>query len=377
MNILHVVNVFFVIPYFLGNQLRYFKDKGNNLFVICSSSSELYGESSHQGFSYVEIPILRKISVFQDLKSTFQIYKYIKRNNIEIVNGHTPKGALLAMIASFFARVPKRIYFRHGLVFETSKGVKRFLLINIDRLTALFATKIICVSPSVYKKSLDYKLNAEEKQTVLSKGTCNGINLDKFNSNNISPKTIESIKFNLGINKDAVVVGFSGRLVKDKGIIELIQAFLALQKEYNNINLLLVGMFEVRDQLPEDIILEIQNNPLIFNTGYVPNKEIQNYYALMDIYVLPSYREGFPTSVLEASAMKLPVITSRATGCIDSIIEGETGIYAEHDSKSLSEKIQYFIEDVKYRKEVGENGRKFVSENFDEKIIWKEIEKLY
>ncbi len=377
MNILHVVNVFFVIPYFLGDQLRYFKDKGNNVFVVCSSSSELDFESKKQGFSYIEVPILRKISIFQDLKSIIEIYKYIKKNNIEVVNGHTPKGALLAMIAAFVARSSKRIYFRHGLVFETSFGLKRNILIFVDRLTSFLATDVICVSPSVYKKSLDYKLSPKNKQKVLLKGTCNGINLDRFNSNNISPITIDKLKNTLGISENELVLGFSGRLVKDKGIIELVRAFKFLEKGYDNIKLLLVGMFETRDFLPEDIIREIQNNPRIINTGYIPNREIQYYYGLMDIYILPSYREGFPTSILEASAMKLPVITTLATGCIDAIIEHKTGVFVEHTTASLINGIKYFIDEKENIRLFGENGRQFVSENFDEKKIWKEIEKLY
>lgn len=377
MNILHVVNVFFVVPYFLGDQLRYFKDKGNNLFLACSHSDELEEEANIQGFSYLEVPILREISVLQDIKSVFSLYKYIKNNNIDIVNGHTPKGALLAMIASFFARVPKRIYFRHGLVFETSRGFKRFLLISMDRLASFLATRIVCVSPSVYNKSIEYKLNPKNKQLILSKGTCNGINLQKFRRGDISEEIICNLKSNLNIPKDNFVIGFTGRLVKDKGIIDLVEAFCILSKEYSNITLLLVGMLEVRDGLPSNIVEEIKNNPLIINTGYIQNKDIPNYYALMDIYILPSYREGFPTSVLEASAMELPIITTKVTGCIDSIVEGVSGVFSSHDKEDISIKIKNFIENETSIPQYGKAGRTFVENNFDEKIVWEQINNLY
>lgn len=377
MNILHVVNVFFVIPYFLGDQLKFFKDRGNKIFLVCSPSDELMGEARLQGFSYIEVPILRKISIFQDIKSTIAIYKYIKNNKVDIVNGHTPKGALLAMIASFLARTPKRIYFRHGLVFETARGFKRALLISMDRLTSFFATQIVCVSSSVYNKSLDYKLNSQNKQLILSKGTCNGIKVEKFTPKFISKSILAELKLKLSIPKDAFVIGFTGRLVRDKGIVELIEAFLLLIKECNNCCLLLVGMLETRDALPLHIIEEIKNNPLIINTGYIQNKDIPNYYALMDIFILPSYREGFPTSVLEASAMELPVITTKVTGCIDSIVEGETGVFTSHDKADIYEKINFFIENKTLIPQYGKAGRAFVEKNFEEQIIWQEINNLY
>lgn len=133
MNILHVVNIYFVIPFFLGNQLTYFREKGYDMHIVCSPSEELKDYAKQQGFKYKEIPILRKISLVQDLKSVWQIFRYIRKNKIEIVTGHTPKGGLLAMIAAFLAGTKIRIYFRHGLVYETSKGLKRYLLVTMDR----------------------------------------------------------------------------------------------------------------------------------------------------------------------------------------------------------------------------------------------------
>ncbi|NDW08958.1 glycosyltransferase family 4 protein [Dysgonomonas sp. 520] len=377
MNILHVVNIYFVIPYFLGDQLKYFHQKGYNMHIICSPSSELKNLSQKLRFTYKEIPILRKISIIDDLKSVYYITKYIKQNNIDIVMGHTPKGALVSMIAAYLTKVPQRIYFRHGLVYETTSGLKRFLMINIDRLTARLATKIINVSPSVSKISLRDKLNPPQKQIVLKKGTCNGINLERFNKNNIEELLVKKIKTKYNISEGSLVIGYTGRLVRDKGIIEFIDAFKMLRKKYDNLVLLLVGMFEDRDSLPINTIKEINDSSAIIHTNYVPNEEIAAYYSLMDIFVLPSYREGFPTSILEASAMEIPVITTRATGCIDSIIEGQTGYFVDHDALDIKDKIEQLILNKDRRVNFGFNGRNFVCENFNEKEIWKEIERLY
>ena len=376
-NILHVVNVFFVIPYFLGNQLLFFKDLGYDSFIACSPSKELKAESIKKKFQYIETPISRSISILNDLKSIVNIIRYIKKNKIDIVIGHTPKGGLLAMIAAFIIRVPKRIYFRHGLVFETAKGFKRFLLINMDRLTASLATKIIVVSPSVFDESIKYKLNSANKQVILHKGTCNGIDIDWFDSSKSVESNIIKLKNELKIPMSNIIIGFTGRLVVDKGINELVDAFQMLKKKYANISLLLVGMNEERDGLPLSTIDKIQADQDIIVTGYIANAIIMNYYALMDIYILPSYREGFPTSVLEASAMKLPVVTTKVTGCIDSIIENVTGIFVDNNKNSICDGLEKYLNSKELRILHGEKGREFVEGNFKQILIWNELNEIY
>ncbi|MEA4967318.1 MAG: glycosyltransferase family 4 protein [Bacteroidaceae bacterium] len=376
-HILHIVSVYFSLSYFIGDQFQYFGNKGYKMFVICSPSKELEEYSKKQKFQYKEIEILRKISILKDLLAIKKIYVYIKKNKIDIVTGHSPKGALLSMIAAYLARVPKRIYFRHGLVYETSHGIKRYLLKFIDRITALCSTKVVCVSPSLYKKSIDDHLWSKNKQIILSKGTCNGINIQKFEKENIDISKKDDLREKLNVPKNILIIGFVGRLVRDKGIIELVEAFQLLSKKRNDIYLLLVGMFEKRDALPNEVKNEIINNPHIIYTDYVDNSQIEYYYSLMDLFILPSYREGFPTSILEASAMKLPVITTRVTGCIDAIIASTTGIFIDHDANEIFKSLDLLLDDKKERLRLGENGRLFVEENFEQIIIWREIEKLY
>lgn len=154
MNILHVVNISFVIPYFMGKQLNWFEEKGNKEFIVCSPSEELELFSKQYGFDYRPVDVLRKMSIGKDLRAVIATYRYIKEINADVVTGHTPKGGMIAMLAAWFAHVPIRIYLRHGLVYETSHGLKRSLLINIDRLASKLATKIVCVSPSVLKEVL-------------------------------------------------------------------------------------------------------------------------------------------------------------------------------------------------------------------------------
>lgn len=377
MNILHVVNISFVIPYFLGKQLNWFSERGNKEYIVCSDSEELKKFSEEYSFEYRAIDVLRKISITQDLKAVWKTAKYIRDTNVSVVTGHTPKGGLIAMLAAYITRVPVRIYFRHGLVYETSHGMKRSLLVNIDRFASKLATKIVCVSPSVARRSLEDWLNPASKQVVLMNGTCNGIDTERFSVDSVDRSKLRDLKAKLGINDKDFVIGFAGRLVRDKGIIELVRAYKALRAEHQNARLMLVGMLEIRDALPEDVVKVIQEDEGIIKTGYVGYEEIEYYYALMDVFVLASYREGFPTSVLEASAMNLPVITTRATGCIDSIIEGETGIFVKHDEKELLSALVSLYDNEDKRSIMGECGRQFVKDHFNQELIWKEIEKLY
>lgn len=377
MRILHVVNISFVIPYFLGKQLNWFTEKGNKEFVVCSDSEELKDFSERYSFSYRAIDVLRKISIKKDIKAVKETVKYIREINADVVTGHTPKGGLIAMLAAYITHVPVRIYFRHGLVYETSHGFKRSLLINIDRLASKLATKIVCVSPSVARRSIEDGLNPESKQVVLAHGTCNGIDVERFCRDAVNIEATDVLKKQLDINDGDFIIGFAGRLVRDKGIVELIRAYQAIRKQHQNVKLMLVGMLEIRDALPEDVVKTIKEDKGIISTGYVGYATIEQYYALMDVYVLPSYREGFPTSVLEASSMEIPVITTRATGCCDSIKEGETGFFVNHDEKELEKALRKLYDDSALRERMGKAGRKFVEDNFRQEIVWEEIEKLY
>ncbi|KAA4688650.1 glycosyltransferase family 4 protein [Bacteroides intestinalis] len=372
-NILHVVNIYFVLPYFIGDQFKYFKEKGYNMNVVCSPSEYLSDYAQKQGFEYMESPINRNISIVQDFASIRNICKFVKKQKIDIVVGHTPKGGLLAMIAGWLMRVPIRIYVRHGLVYETSKGLKRFMLMSVDRLASFCSTKVVCVSPSVLRKSIEDHLAPIKKQITWHLGTCNGIDTSNhFNPAEIVPARLTDLKARYGIEEEDFVIGYSGRLVKDKGIIELVRAFDKLQRA-DNCKLLLVGMFEKRDALPEDIQERILNDSRIIYTGFI-NDGMEYFYSMMDIYVLASYREGFPTGVLEAQAMEKPVITTRVTGCCDSIIDGRTGFFVNNTADDIAKK----IDKIRLGKVIdGCEGRKWVIENFDSRLVWKEIEKLY
>lgn len=370
-SILHVVNVYFVLPYFFGDQFLYLGENGFDVHVICSPSEHLEQYAKEKRIKYCEINVLRSFAVLQDLKSLYQICQYINKNNIDVVIGHTPKGALLAMFASTIMGVKKRIYFRHGLLYETSNGLKRFILKTVEKLTSFCATKIVCVSPSLAIKSLEDNLNKPQKQMVIGKGTCGGIDsINKFNPDKIKNEITENLRKKIKINQDDFVIGFCGRIVKDKGILELVEAFEKFKNYRRNLNckLLLVGDFEERDSLPVEILNKVRKDENIIVTGFI-YENIEYYYSLMNVFVLPSFREGFGMSVLEASAMRKAVLTTRVTGCVDSIVDGETGFYISNNANSIAEKLNYLVE-LGNLETLGQNSRKFVTDNFDNRVLW-------
>lgn len=373
--VLHIVTVSFVINHFFGKQFKYLRKKTNNDYYLgCTPSEEFFQLADSLEYTPFAVDVTRNISPITDIKAIYRIYKFIKKNDIETVVGHTPKGGMVTMIAASLAGVKDRVYFRHGIIYETSTGFKRFLLKNIDRLSGTLATKVVCVSHSVKKISEDDHLNAASKNMILGLGTCNGIDTEnKFNPENQDSNLIEAIRNDLRITEKDFVIGYVGRLVKDKGINELIDAWKVLREKHQNLKLLLVGPIEERDAISEESKRVIESDPHIINTGFVLNAA--PYFNVMDVFVLPTYREGFPTVSLEASSMGVPVLITKATGCTESIIENETGIFIENDPNDIMEKIEFYIENPQMKQLHGNNGRNFVRENFEETKIWDVIHK--
>jgi glycosyltransferase involved in cell wall biosynthesis len=373
--VLHIITVSFVINHFFGKQFLYLKEKsGNEYHLGCTTSKDFIEFSNELGYIPFEVEITRSISLLKDVKSIIKIYQYIKKNKIDKVVGHTPKGGMVAMIASFFANVSERIYFRHGIIYETSTGFKRILLKNIDRLTGSFATTVVCVSNSVREISEIDKLNNSDKNRVLGLGTCNGIDTEgRFNPSKKDIEIINGLKNKFLISTDDKVVGYVGRLVKDKGIDDLIKAWDIVKMNCPEAKLLLVGPIEEKDSISEYSKNKIRSESSILFTDFV--KDASPYFSLMNVFVLPTYREGFPTVSLEASSMGLPVVITKATGCSESILENKTGLFISNEPKDIADKILFYFENDKIAEAHGKQGRLFVQENFEQTKIWDLIAK--
>lgn len=376
---LHVFTVFGTAKIFFDGQFKYLSDHGNEIHIISSKDGFIDGFCERNNVIFTPMEITRKISLKDDVKVICSLVKYIKKNHIEVVFGHTPKGALLAMIASFIAGIKHRIYYRHGLVYTTSGGLKRFILKAEERAVSILSSRIINVSRSLSRLAIKDHLNDASKQSVIGMGTCGGIDaINKFNPSLIMQDKRNEIKDQLHINGNCFVFGFCGRSCNDKGTPELVDAFELFQKLHSDIHskLLLIGRLDERDILKEATRKQIENNPDIILTGFVEGPLIAYYYSLIDVFVFPSHREGFGMCVLEASAMEKPILVSRSHGCEDSIVEGVTGYYIPLESKGICVGMELMLDDS-LRNKLGKNGRELVVSNYDFRVMWPMINELH
>ncbi|MCL4639218.1 MULTISPECIES: glycosyltransferase family 4 protein [Olivibacter] len=374
--ILHVVSVSFSLTYFIGDQFDHFRDKGWDMHVVCSQSAHFNDYAAEKKFTPHPIAINRKISPLADIKAIFKLRKLIRDERIEVVFGHTPKGGLIAMVAAFLAGVKKRVYVRHGLVYETSKGLKRTLLKSIERITGYMAQRVVCVSPSILTISNQEHLSDKKKNVVLGKGTFNGIDTRlKFNPDQLDSTNIMKLRGQHNIQNQDIVIGFVGRIAVDKGIGVLLEAWKLLKARYRDIKLVLIGPFDERDNIDDQLQDMIRLDEDIISTGHI--EDTRNYYGLLDVFVLPSYREGLPTVILEASSLCVPVVATKVTGCVDAVLTGYTGFLTEHDPVEIANVIAYYIDNPRLRLEHGKNGRNFVVQHFDQRDMWKRIEDTF
>lgn len=378
-NILHVFSIIDTAEAFFDGQFRYLGKCGFSVHVITSPSPRITGFSRNNKTQYAEVLIPRAISPLQDIRAVIAMSCYIKKEKIQTVVGHTPKGALLSMFAGFIMRIPQRIYYRHGLIYTTKTGIERAVLKTTEKFISAMATDIINVSPSVADLCVKDGINKRDKQQLIGKGSCGGIDcIGKFSPESIDHEKLKNLRKQLKIEEDAFVVGFAGRICRDKGIEELVSGFNLLVKKYpaKKMVLLLTGDHDTRDHLDERISAEICSNPNIIKTGWVSSAEIKYYYSLMTVFVLPSYREGFGMSVIEASAMEIPVLVSKSHGCIDTIVENKTGCFIEISAKGVTAGISKFFEPEE-RARYGKQGRAWVVENFDHSVLWPQVLNIY
>lgn len=358
---------------FIGDQFSFFQNEGDyEMHLICSYGEGLKIFAQKQGIKYEVVEISRQLAPFKDLKAVFKIARYIRKNKIDIIVAHYfPKASLIATCANLLGGRKTKVMVAHGVLHDTMHGVVRKLVIWEQKFDVAFAKKVVCVSPSVARRRIEDRIDKKEKQVVLGGGSCNGVDaIEKFNPERVSSEDIVQLKKRYTIHDNDFIIGFSGRLVRDKGVIELSQAFRFLKENYpeKSIKLFVIGEPEKRDAIPQEVLDTLIDNPDVVFTGRVPYADIQKYYLLMDVLVLPSYREGFPTVVLEACAMGIPVVVSKSTGCVDSIKENITGVYTEIKPQSIADNVSKFFNEA-FANSMGRNARKYIVEKYDQRII--------
>lgn len=374
-NLLQLINLSSSAENFIGDQLSYFQEKGDyKMHLVCSDKGNLKKFAEEQKVEYMALNLSRQLSPWQDVKAFLAICKYIRKHKIDIILCHQAKARTLGIPAAWMMGVKHRIIFSHGVLHETMHGLKRFLVLSNDRMLARMATKVICVSHHVMKARVNDGIDKPEKQVIIGSGSCNGIDtINKFNPALVSENEVKALKTKYGIRDDDLVVGFCGRLVKDKGVAELAEGFRLLceRNPEKSIKLLIIGEPEKRDAVAPEVFEVLNNNPKVLFTGRVPYDEIQKYYLLMSVFILPSHRDGLGLVPLEAEAMGIPALVTKITGCKETIIENETGNYVDLTGESVCQELTKYF-DSERRRIFGKQARKFVHENF-EHTVYREL----
>ncbi|RKE95304.1 glycosyltransferase family 4 protein [Ichthyenterobacterium magnum] len=360
----------------LRGQSRFMSDY-YEVIGISGDGAALAEVRQNEGIKTHVVEMTRTITPLKDLKATYKLYKVLKAEKPFIVHTHTPKAGTLGMLAAKLAKVPHRLHTIAGLPLLETRGNKRKLLDVVEKLTYKCATKILPNSTGLQQIIIDNKYTKPDKLLVIGNGSSNGIDTKHYDASLVSQEKKEQLKQELGITKDHIVFIFIGRIVKDKGINELVNAFNALSKQNDAIKLLLVGPRENHlDPLLPNTETIIMKNKQIIVTGV--KKDIRPYVAISHALTFPSYREGFPNVVLQCSCMNLPCIVSNINGCNEVIEDQVNGlIIPAKDESALKNAMQFIISNPEKRKDMVKHTRSRIIERYEQKYVWNEILKYY
>lgn len=362
---------------FLSGQVEYMRERGLDVHAISSPGPALEAFGRDHGIHVHAVPMTRRITPLADLISLARVLRVLVRLRPDIVHSHTPKGGLLGTLAAWLCRVPIRIYHLHGLPIETASGIRRILLRMTETLACQLASEVLCVSRSVQNKVVELGLCSNDKTKVLLEGSINGVDAERrFNPVLVSSDRRANVRSLHNIPPQAQVVGFVGRIVRDKGIVELCSAWKIVKARFPNAHLLVIGETEPTDPVPDAVLAELRRDGQVHFAGRV--SDMPPYYASMDLLVLPTYREGFPTVLLEAAAMGLPIVSTRVTGPVDAVIDGLTGtLVPPYDAQALANAIEAYLVDSDRAHRHGNAARERALTQFRQEAIWAAVYEEY
>ena len=341
------------------------------IVAVSSPLPELEVVATREGVRTIAVKMERRISLKRDIVSLWQMYKVMRSERPWMVHSMTPKAGLMCMVAAWLARVPRRVHTFTGLVWPTATGLNRMILKTTDRILCACATHIIPEGNGVKNDLINGKITRKPMK-VLANGNVRGIELDHYR------RTAEVEEEAAKIRKEGVLTFvFIGRLVRDKGIHELVEAFVRLNKENPHTRLVLVGRTEAElDPLNEETQHIINTHDAIEAVG--SQNDVRPWLAASDVLAFPSYREGFPNVVIEAGAMGLPSIVTNINGCNEIIIPGENGvIIPPRDADALYEAMKDLCENDEKRVYLTKNARESVASRFDCQIVRRALYDFY
>lgn len=364
MKIIRATTVPISLDTFCRGLLKMLNEK-YEVVALSSPGVEMQAIAEREGVRTIEVPMERHISLMKDVRALWQLILVFRRERPTMVHSMTPKAGLLCMVAAWLTRVPVRVHTFTGLVFPTAKGFQRKLLMLTDRITCRCATYVIPEGEGVKKDLLDYGIT-QKPLRVLGFGNIQGVDMHYYNRRSEVMEKVAALR-----DDNCMTFLFVGRIVRDKGINELCEAFDRLSKECPQTRLLLVGWREDGlDPISDKTQALIDSNPSIVYVGEVWGEDLLAYYAAADCFVLPSYREGFPNTVLEAGAMGLPSIVTDINGSREIIVENENGmIVPPRDADALFVAMRRMINDDRRRFYMASNARNMIGCRFEQGFV--------
>ena len=367
--LMRVVTISHAFKELIRGQMAYL-DQHFEVVGVASDVGSLDEVGEAEGVRVVNVDMAREISLWRDVKSLVALYRLFRREKPYIVHANTPKASLLSMVAAWAARVPHRLYTVTGLRFETTRGILRCVLKTMERITCLCATKIIPEGDGVRDTLRREHITRKPLQKILN-GNINGIDLTHFDRTPEVEQRARELR-----RADMFSFVFVGRMVKDKGMNELVAAFERLSRVREDVRLVLVGRFENIDPLLPETVQLIERNERIVMAGY--QSDVRPYLAASDVLVLPSYREGFPNVVIQAGAMGLPSIVTDISGSNEIILDNKNGvIIPKQDADALYEAMLRLCTETQTTTRLGSEARSMVAARYSQAELWKAILEMY
>ena len=338
-----------------------------NVLAVSSPGDDMETIEEREGVRTIAIPMERRISLIKDFISLIRLIVLFAKERPDMVHSITPKAGLLSMLAAWITRVPVRMHTFTGLVFPTATGKMQKLLIAMDRLTCFCATHINPEGEVVKRDLVNYNITSKPLH-IIANGNVNGIDLEYFD------KTPEVVEKACSYKKEGTFTFcFVGRMVRDKGINELVHSFLRLYQKDERVRLLLVGPFEKElDPVLPEVEEHILHHPGICYMGY--QNDVRPFLVASDALVFPSYREGFPNVVIQAGAMGLPAIVTDINGCNEIVLPDLNGvIIPSKDEQALYESMKYFASHPVEVERMAANARPLIASRYEQRIVWNAL----
>jgi glycosyltransferase involved in cell wall biosynthesis len=358
----------------LKGQVPFFQQQNFEVFTASADGPEVAGIKA-QDIPHAIVPLTRTISPWKDLVCIWQLIQLIRKIKPDIVHTHTPKAGLLGMLAAWICGVPVRMHTVAGLPLMEARGIKRFVLNVTEQITYFCAQHVYPNSVGLRDFIQREFWMGRNKLKMIGRGSSNGIDTNYFKRQLFLEEEVKRIRQHWNIETTEVVFGFVGRLVKDKGLVEFIQAF----QQLNNVRarLLLVGSFEeALDPLPKNCLDFLEKDPGVILPGF--QHDVRPWMMAMDVFVFPSYREGFPNVIMQAACLEVPCIVSDINGCNELITDGVTGwVIPVKNSARLADAMSEAMANETDAKNKAKAARTFVVENFSADYVWNELLKEY